>query len=226
MVTKHAVVIVAGTLLLALLVTGVSAAQSQGLRWGFEKGEQYYFTQSVQNLGEAEPSQTDLMFICDDYPLIQDPLTDYSSLPWASFQTYFTNGSPTDTAIGELRIAVPIGNWSLLSEMFARHSANNTLPQNATPSFRIVEDNEQWGYIWEWSLSSPQTNFSVQYSYSTRDGVLTQFSMGRSLMNNEAALYTITRLPMDPQLQSTLTTGAALGIVVMAIAVYARTRRH
>ncbi len=224
-VTKYVVTVVVGTLLLALLVTGTSAAQSQGLHWGFERGKQYYFTQSVQKLGETEPSQTNFKFICNTYPSIQDPLTDNSSLPYASFHTYFANGSPAESAIYWPAIAVPVGNWSLLSEVLRSHNANAMLPPNTTQSLRIVENNEQWGYIWDLSFLSPQTNSSLQCSYSRQDGVLIQFSID-SCVNNQTAYLTLTRRPMDPELQSILTTALALGIVVIAIIVYARFRRH
>ncbi len=39
MLGTHIVVMVARSLILALIVTGASAAQSQGLHWGFEKGK-------------------------------------------------------------------------------------------------------------------------------------------------------------------------------------------
>ena len=226
MVAKYVMTMVVGTLLLALFVTGASAAQSQGLHWGFVKGQQYYFTQRAQDPREAEPSEVNLMYVCDDYPSIQDPLTGNSSPPRASFQAYLINGSPTDVGIGGSTIAVPIGNWSLLSDVFESYWVNTLSPQNATSSFQTVENNVEWGFTFEWLYLFPHSGVILQFSYSKQDGVLTQYSQGSGSSDKETVEFTLVRLPMAPHLQSILATGIAFCIVVMVIVVYARFRRH
>ena len=59
-----------GATLLALLVTGVSAAQSQGLHWGYEKGQQYYFAASGWSINETETQQMEFMLMKGNYPSI------------------------------------------------------------------------------------------------------------------------------------------------------------
>jgi hypothetical protein len=227
MLTKNAEVAVVGTLLLALLVTGASAAQSQGLHWGFEKGKEYYFTEQVQSLGETEPFRMDLMLIPEDYPSIQDPLANGSYPPWTSFHVYFTNGSPLVNGYVEtLRVAVPVGNWSLLLDVFESYFASNPLPGTKTQSFRAAENNIDWGFVVEQSYSLSRQNWTIQYSFSRQDGVLTQCSEGSGSSDNETIIFALTRLPMDPQLQSILSAGVALGVVLAVIVVYARFRRH
>lgn len=226
--TKFSVTIVVGATLFALLVTGVSAAQSQGLRWGYEEGQQYYFAVKNWSINDTETQQMELMLTKGNYPSIPDPVTNDSYLPWTNFQVYFTNGSLV--AGGQFSwgvgVAVPIGNWSLLSKIFENYYTNTSMSGDGT-SFRIVEDSETWGYVFSHPVTGlPDTNWTYHESYSKRDGVLVSdleyfYNLGVGSMT-----LSFTRLPMSPELQSILTAGVALGVVVTVIVVYARFRRH
>ena len=217
-----------GATLLALLVTGVSAAQSQGLHWGYEKGQQYYFAASGWSINETETQQMEFMLMKGNYPSIPDPLTNGSYLPWTEFQVYFANGSSAGAyqLLWGFGAAVPIGNWSLVSKVFENCYTNTSMAAHGT-SFRIVEDSETWGYVFSRPIAGlSNTNWTYHESYSKKDGVLVSDLEYFYNLGVESMTLSFTRLPMSPELQSILTAGVALGVVITVIVVYARFRRH
>lgn len=228
MVTKYVETIMVGAALLALLVTGVSAAQSQGLHWGYEEGQQYYFIERDWNIDQTELPAMNFMLMRSDYPSIPDPLTNSSYLPWTAFQVYFTDGrlATSQQPIWGPGAAVPIGNWSLLSKVFENHYTNTSIWGNAT-SFRLVEDSETWGFIFVRTNNAlPDTNSTTHVSYSKQDGVLVSNLQQVYELGNETLTTSFIRLPMSPELQTTLTIGGVLGVVAIAIVIYVRLRRR
>ena len=145
-------------------------------------------------------------------------------------------GKSNDSSLDEdnwqvgLRLSVPIGNWSLLSKVLEASFNRREVSENYTYSFQIFETIEEWGYnttryneLWSGVYSSSRTRFT----YSKPDGVLLKLWWESSQSwSNDTHRYTLSRLQMDPGLQAILTSGLALGIVIVVIVLVAWIRRN
>ena len=234
MFRKYYWAVVVGFLFLISTASEVSAIHSQGLHWGYEEGQGFTFFENQYYETEEEIFgwQNYFLLLDPEHQSIEDPLTNDSFTPFSRFDVYWANDSSLDEAnypVG-LHVAVPIGNWSLLSKVLEASFKREEVSENDTYLYQIFETNDEWGYntttSYEW-WSGAYYSSSTRFTYSKHDGVLLEslWEVSRS-WNNNTSEYTLTRLPMEPRLQAILTTGLALGIVIVVIVLVAWIRRN
>ena len=228
MIGKFHWVIVIGFLILISTASQISGTHSQGLHWGYEEGQDFFFIEKWHYESEVETIEQENYFLLVDpeHHSIEDPLSNDSIAPFSRFDVYWANDSSLDEdnwQVG-LHLAVPIGNWSLLSKVLEANFNRQEVSENETYSFQIFETIDKWGY----NTTTMISNLSsiIRFTYSKHDGVLLESLWDYSLSwNNTTSNYTLTRLLVDPKLQTILTTGIALGIVIMVIALVTWIRR-
>ena len=228
MFRKYYWAVVVGFLFLISTASEVSATHSQGLHWGYEEGQGFTFIE--RRLFEGDESIIEIenyfLLVGPEHPSIEDPLTNERLPPFSRFDVYWANDSSLDEENWQvgLRLAVPIGNWSLLSKVTEARFNREEISENGTYSGLIFETNDEWGYNTTRISDIPS---STCFTYSKHDGVLLELLWVYSRpWNNVTSEYTLTRLPMEPRLQAILTSGLALGIVIVVIAIVAWIRRN
>ncbi|MFW9958998.1 MAG: hypothetical protein ACFFCT_13085 [Candidatus Odinarchaeota archaeon] len=127
--------------------TGVEETHSQGLYWGFEEGDVFYFR--IEYRDENESWDYSLYATAPELEAIPDPLTSY--IPRINLQH--------STQTLHSSSAVPIGNWSLLSA-----TIGNTIGRHI-----LHETETKWGYEYNRTGAHYGTDIFI---YSKEDGVL------------------------------------------------------
>jgi hypothetical protein len=117
---RRKVIALISTLLLGLvLITPVAAQTSQGLDWTVDVGDQYHF--NVYYWEGILVHEDMYLNVTSNHAILPDPLTDWWNIPEPPIEVYYANG--TDPGIISLvfmfswKIAVPIGNWTLMTEL-------------------------------------------------------------------------------------------------------------
>jgi hypothetical protein len=158
----------------------VVAQTNQGLEWGFDPSDEYYFEFHL----DAEDMQIDeeIYFNSSDtLPTIPDSLDNWTDIPYIIMNSYYANG--TDLGIIQLvfltalNIQLPIGNWTLMSSIYS-----NTLDVD---HFALDDDDPYfWGYSWddadfEYGPISVQEGITifVHVDYFKEDGYLSHYSI-------------------------------------------------
>lgn len=113
-VTRRILSLLVVSSLIILTAPHYTSAHSQGLEWGFQEGDVFYFT-STYEFGDRRSSSTSILTALEP-PEIPDPV-DLPVPPRAAFQ---------GSSGGELLYAVPIGNWSLLTSITAGSMETDT----------------------------------------------------------------------------------------------------
>ena len=126
-------------------ISSVAAANNQGLEWGIGVGDRfdYDFDVSYQN------STLDLVLTGEMYVIvnslgdISDDVTSLPNIPIGSlyidsFTTYWSNGTVMDdfwksiSFMGSPFLTYPIGNWTLMTELFEAVMGTVVVTQDAT----------------------------------------------------------------------------------------------
>jgi len=233
MKTSHFFITVSGILVLILLLPTISVAHSQGLHWGYEAGQEFYFHERTINKMEGEiKNNIEYNFIFTDSELsqIEDPLTNDSYLPRSRFDVYWLNGSPAGDQfyVSGRDAAVPIGNWSLLTKVFQAHYGSRELNVNVTYDFQIQETNTEWGFISEEVQHSWINNLTItsRSTYSKADGVLLEYIWRIESSNFDSSTdYSLSRLPMNPETQTLLTTLLAVAVLAIVVVIVSKFKK-
>lgn len=115
-----------------LLVTNVSAATLQGLEWGIAEEDQFNFDITSTTNGTVDFTEI-MYFECTDTPIIPNIVDTWSELTTADFDATWANGTTLGFAalififyfVAIDHFAVPIGNFTLLGELYSDSSYDN-----------------------------------------------------------------------------------------------------
>ena len=126
------------------LISPVAAATSQGLEWGIEDGDQWNFDFTSVADGVTEMDEVMYFESTGGLTTIPNILTDWVSLPEPSFDVEWANGTSLGWSalififymIAVDQWAVPIGNYTLLGELY-----EDNVFYNGT----IYETSSYWG---------------------------------------------------------------------------------
>ncbi|MGY5852091.1 MAG: hypothetical protein RTU92_00830 [Candidatus Thorarchaeota archaeon] len=158
----------------AFYVPSAQAATSQGLEWGVSIGDRFDFLVSV---GVSElPLHNETFYLnVTDTPVIPDPFDNYTELPQLSFSGLWTNDTPMGESLFLLSyaptIAVPIGNWDLLSQV----AENMTWFWDEPVSVEMTHDDlYRWGFTYTFNFTGEQ--WEIGAVYSKIDGFLVKLS--------------------------------------------------
>jgi hypothetical protein len=220
--------------MLALLVVGmfmvnpVAAATSQGLDWGFATGASFDYTLT----GTEGSLSEDIYLNVTDMPAlaIPDPLNTWGSIPDPDIGFWWANGTSMGLyvllfigiiAVGS-KIAVPIGNFTLLQSLIA--------PVITGESY--INTAQTWGL--EWSIDdTPTEELAVTITYAKGDGFLAEYSIETRSTVNSSILESLSverdSLPVAGldimQLLQDYALYIAIGVIVLLVLVIVCKRR-
>ena len=158
------------------LISPVAAATSEGLEWGVALNDEFTFQFTLNEEGETAIDEGVNVTVDLTPGAIDDPLTNWSNLGFVNIDLVYTNGTSMGFEVLALLglalvgngFAVPIGNFSLLTELFT----NSIL---WTENHTIINDGTYWGA----SMSGVDDEVTMQVSvqYLKTDGFLARYSL-------------------------------------------------
>ncbi len=181
---KLIVVFLAYTLLFCSLPSSVSATTTEGLEWGAETGDRFYYNFNYWVAQEGTPTYTDEEFYIDVNTtelVIPDPLDSWDSMPIVPHIEAWANGSEADLlrfiTIYAWSVLVPIGNWSLLSSI----TEDRTILGLGGPGgFEIqttmeINDWFRWGF--NYTFFNDEWDYEIHVAFTKANGALASFSL-------------------------------------------------
>lgn len=166
------------------LISPVAAATSQGLEWFIEDGEQWNFDLTSVADGVTEMSEVLYFESTGGLTTIPNILTDWVSLPEPSFDVEWANGTSLGWSalififymVAVDRWAVPIGNYTLLGELY-----EDNVFYNGT----IYETSSYWGmdvdYLGQLDVHVDflkDDGFLAHWTVTTENGTLSMVRQG------------------------------------------------
>jgi hypothetical protein len=151
---------------MAILVPPV-VANNQGLEWGVDIGDRFYFHYFMEGDDYFMFPYIDELYFADVDGLdtVPDDIQLMGELPNCYYSTYYLNGSIASESLFLLSLAMPIGNWTLLSEIISMGSPDD---------FTIIDTETEWGFEVEFTIT-----YTIDYTikYYKTDGVLSLFAL-------------------------------------------------
>ncbi len=170
--------ILAMSFLAMLLISPVAAATSEGLEWGVALNDEFTFQFTLNEEGETAIDEGVNVTVDLSPGAIDDPLTNWSNLGFVNIDLVYTNGTSMGfealTLLGLALVgngfAVPIGNFSLLTELFT----NSIL---WTENHTIINDGTYWGASISGVDDDDDVTMQVSAQYLKTDGFLARYSL-------------------------------------------------
>ncbi len=178
---KRLVMIITSVLLIGALLTPPAVAQtSESLEWSIEVDDQWHFNIYWWSEG-YQSMEDDFYFSPSGIPAaIPDLLTDWWDIPDTLGNLYWTNGTDANINLGPFfnfvfKVAVPTGNWSLLTDLV--ESVTMWTPDTPTAVVPIVTLDEwyRWGVSFNFTQSDTDNIYSISYLKS--DGSVAKMEM-------------------------------------------------
>ncbi len=160
-------------LLLGLVMcVPVAADTSQGLSWAVQVGDQYFYNIYYWEAGIVHE---DMYFnVTSNHAALPDPLTDWWHIPDVPGSAYYANGSDPGILVFVFlyawKIAVPIGNWTLLGELVEAVTTWPVLPASVDSVSVNVDTWLHWGYTY--NVTQEPTVIVCSNTYLKSDGKL------------------------------------------------------
>jgi len=226
------VLLVAAATVLMFAVSPAAAATSQNLSWGVAENDQFNFTFDAANPDEGLSLHEGMyMLVTDAPPTIPNVVTDWTQVPTVDLDMKWTNG----TSIGlyvliflgiipfGAHFAVPIGNWTLMTEVVQTSGSWND-------STTFTTNSAYWGMSLTYSSSG--LRYTVAVSYLKSDGFLAKYEMKATNITSSTVTFDFgvirEGLPNDliVTLQDNiLLIGIGVGVVVIVGAVVCMKRK-
>ncbi len=196
------------SIVVMFLISPVAAATSQGLEWGVALDDEFSYQMVLTDDGPDSFDEGINLTIDEIPPVIDDPLTNWTHIGEVSLNFTWYNGTEMGMYVllflGLLvvngYIAVPVGNYSLLTNLVMAESTWNE-------NFTLIDNDLYWG------MNLTETNQDVEQTitaeYLKEDGFLSRYLI---LMTNTTTsdTYGITvirdNLPVLPTTTTTTTT--------------------
>jgi hypothetical protein len=137
-------------LCVSLCVLPVAAVSNQNLYWGFSIGQRFDYTLHLEVINGTEYlnlKDVDYYIVVKSLPAINDSVHSLGNLPsHPDFGCYYTNDTEV-TPYSYIWLALPIGNWSLIIDLFLASPSSLTedeiinTPTLAGFNFTMTSDN-------------------------------------------------------------------------------------
>jgi hypothetical protein len=201
-----------------LLAQSASAANSQGLTWGFTKGQTFTFSMNgstemqILTFTTSTTTSATINMEITSVPDIPEEVDSILDIPFIGIKISYANGSsPEELTPVPINgsLAVPIGNWSLMEDIFDIYS----IMPNAT----LINDASFFGYEMAYSLVGISVDYVLKLSKA--DGFLYSLTM-----DMESTAYGNMTIHVDLQRLGGLDTmtlvvvGVGAGVVVIIVA--------
>ena len=187
---KLIVLAVSLMIILTSIPSSVAAPTNQGLEWNVSAGDKFYYNVVLFDSTQTNPygvtdAEEDIYVNVTLAPsAIPDDVTDPSELPFVSCGFYYLNGT-IDTVLGSILnlgsfgMVKPIGNWSLMSELYQMIDSFFLYDANVTID---VDTWLHWGFTMNSTYMITPTGFDpfeadvrISSSFLKSDGVLADF---------------------------------------------------
>ena len=151
----------------------VSRFSYHNLRWGFNDGDRFNFHLVITGEGLGSSTWDELLYVKvddDGLQLIPYNMTEFDDIPYFTGDLYWANDTIFFDPIFSYswRLAVPVGNWSLLDDFIEdRSSLVNVTLDDLGPWF--------WGY--SWNDTSGDVLFEVHTDYLKVDGFIARHTV-------------------------------------------------
>jgi len=212
-------------LVLTMAIPQVSAVHSQNLEWGFEEGQRYDFQESFQFNGDEDSISVleRYVMVAPALPVLEDPIT---NIPRANFEVFWPNNTPASgNELAGRGLAVPTGNWSLLTHIYEMHGfflQNESEFENY--SVAIIDTDQEWGFHYVMDDNEFSSN-TIRITYSKQDGILLQMLLETEhTSSGDISTYTLIRLEGYPEIVNIILTGGALALVLIVLLIITRKR--
>lgn len=171
----------------------ISRFSYHNLYWGFEDGDTFNFrivmtgtSSGFQELDEELYIEVDE----DGLPIIPYILDEWDDIPYIGGALYWANGTIAFEPFFERswRIAVPLGNWSLLSAL---------IEDKPSPSDLALDPAHPWLWGYSWSETTGDILLEVHTDYLKVDGFLARHSAVFTNATTSEVIGTITIERLD-----------------------------
>ena len=159
------------------LASNTNAVTSQNFEWAIEPGNRFdfIFAYEISIYGQDQDNESVFLNVTD-IDTLDDSITDFWGIANVSWGGYWSNGTSMGLSMGFLyyapKIAVPIGNWELLSQL----AENITMIDDRPTEVEItVNDSYRWGMSYTLNISDSQ--LEVDAIYSKKDGFLVRLDI-------------------------------------------------
>ncbi len=157
-----------------LLVSNVSAATLQGLEWGIEDNDQFNFDFTSV---DGNDTRTEIMYFeVTDTPVIPNIMNSWSDLDAASIDVTWANGTSLGWSalmfilyfVAIDHFAVPIGNFTLLQELYEGSIYNGT----------VFDSGGYWGVeLNNFGFALSSDTFDIRIDFLKQDGMLAHWNV-------------------------------------------------
>lgn len=153
-----------------IAATPVLAASNQGFEWGFEAGDKFNYTFQMHNYtGNSVLIDEKIYLSITTLPTIPDDMTSWNDIPVVNMAAKWANGTDMGFIvlifIAAERIAVPIGNYTLLTEFI-----------NAKANYDVIDDSLFWGFEHDLALSNG-LKMTIHVDFLKSDGMLAHYTV-------------------------------------------------
>ena len=192
---RSKIIALTSVLLGLLLIAPVAAETSQGLNWTVEIGDQYRY--NVLYWEEGTYFHEDMYInITVNHLALPDPLTDWWDIPDPPGEVYYANGtSPGMLAmvfVYTWKLVVPIGNWTLMTELVENVTYWDFLSDDVD-NVSVIEDTWlHWGY--SYNITVDPANIICNNTHLKSNGVLTREYLAAYNATDDTLLGEITIL--------------------------------
>ena len=204
------------------LISPVAAANNQGLSWAIASADRFDFTVKTDIPGEDNINEG-LYYVVQNNPAtIPDSISMWSQIPAITVKLYWTNGSLASLGlIGADKLAVPIGNWTLLSSL---------AEDLAFPGYEDVNDAAYWGYKARTAFFLPSIQLRLEVKWLKSDGFLSLIdaTFWNTTSDSEYGSFTLTRQGGDILsliMDNILYVGIGVGVIIILGAVVCLRRK-
>ncbi len=151
------------------------AATSQNLEWGIEIGDRFDFLLVLEVSGLSQLEEPFYLNVTD-IDILEDPITSFWDIGNVSFGGYWTNDTSMSTIISVFdyapRVAVPVGNWNLLSQLAENITTILYTPNSVEVN---IDDMYQWGF--SYTLNMFGFDLEIDVIFSKKDGFLASLNL-------------------------------------------------
>lgn len=157
-----------------VLVLPVSAATSQNLEWSISLGDRFEFTWIGDYVDDQVSEGLYLNITAMPSEAIDDPLLTWDEIPEPDIGFFWSNATDMElTALVFLglamigsKIALPIGNWTLMEHLVSLELTGE----------EIVDTANTWGIAWDFDANATH-EYRIIGTYSKVDGFLAEYSV-------------------------------------------------
>lgn len=176
----------------AMICVGpVAAATSQGLEWGIQNGDQWNFNITSETNGTTTLNEV-MYFEVLSRPTIPNIVSSWAQLPTPQFNITWANGTSLGWSalififlgIATSDFAVPIGNYTLLGDLYADSIYNGT----------VYDSGNYWGMDLDTTFFSE--GLTVHVDYLRTDGMLAHWNV---VTTNTTTSQTLGKIDMVRQ---------------------------